>query len=94
MGEIISMPPKARAGARPRADKRRTCRQEDFVRGQQVLANAIFHWKNDPSEDARAAVRVLMHHVATKFRADDEPMQPRPIQGVPSEAPAPQESGG
>lgn len=88
------MQPHARSGARKRADKRHTCRQEDFVRGQQVLVNAIFHWKNDPSEDARAAVRVLMHHVATKFRADDEPMQPKPMQEAPSEAPAPQKSGG
>jgi len=67
MGDVIAI--------RRRPEKRRR-REEDYVRGQQILANAIFHWKNDPSEDARAAVRFLLHHVATCFRADDEPLKP------------------
>lgn len=81
MGEIVSIQPKGRSRARPHQEKRRLSRN-DYVRGQQILADAIFHWKNDPSEDARACVRVLMNHVATKFRADDEPLQPRPIESV------------
>ncbi len=76
------MQPSVRSRARIHAEKRRRSRQEDYVRGQQILADAIFHFKNDPAVDARAAVRILMHHVATQFRADDEPLQPRPIESV------------
>ncbi len=82
MAEIISMNPPPLP---PRGDRRRLS-VDDYLRGQQVLANAIFHWKNDPSEDARAAVRVLMHHLATQFRADDEPLQPKPVGGNEREA--------
>ncbi|MGH9487366.1 MAG: hypothetical protein ACRD04_07220 [Terriglobales bacterium] len=63
----------------PDIGKPRLHRDDDYVHGQQVLANAIFHWKNDPSADARAAVRFLLHHLATAFRADDAPLQPRPV---------------
>ncbi len=73
MGEVISF-----RQLRRRGDKRRRS-MDDYVRGQQVLADAIFHWKNDPSEEGRAAVRVLMRHLATAFRADDAPLQPRPV---------------
>ncbi|MGH9467879.1 MAG: hypothetical protein ACRD1Y_11050 [Terriglobales bacterium] len=69
-------------------DKRRN-HQDDYVRGQQVLANAIFHWKSDPSNDARAAVRFLIHHLATAFRADDTPLQPRPIGSTAEPPPEP-----
>lgn len=74
MGEVVSFSPRGRR----RGDKR-SLRRDDFVRGQQVLANAIFHWKNDAEPDARAAVRFLMHHLATAFRSDDTPLQPRPV---------------
>jgi len=83
MGEVV----KITARRRPRGDKRRLNR-DDFVRGQQVLANAIFHWKNDPASDARAAVRFLLHHLATAFRADDSPLQPRPVGPSSSAGPA------
>jgi len=75
MGEVVNFQVRRRA----RGDKRQLDR-DDYVRGQQVLANAIFHWKNDPASDARAGVRFLMHHLATAFRADDTPLQPRPVQ--------------
>ncbi|HET9784377.1 MAG TPA: hypothetical protein VFP94_05375 [Terriglobales bacterium] len=74
MGDVVKFNPRRRAPG----DKRRLNRDE-YVRGQQVLANAIFHWKNDPASDARAAVRFLLHHLATAFRADDTPLQPRPV---------------
>ncbi|MGH9417168.1 MAG: hypothetical protein ACRD01_11120 [Terriglobales bacterium] len=74
MGDVVNF-----SNRQPsRGDKRRLNR-DDFVRGQQVLANAIFHWKNDPDPDARAAVRFLLHHLATAFRADDAPLHPRPV---------------
>lgn len=76
MGKLVTFQPARRA----RGEKRRR-EQDDFVRGQQILANAIFHWKNDPALDAREAVRFLMHHLATAFRADDAPLHPRPLQG-------------
>jgi len=67
MGEVVAI--------RRNPDKRRRHQTDaEYVRGQQILANAIFHWKNDPADDARAAVRFLLHHVATRFRADDEPL--------------------
>lgn len=81
MGEIVSMQPQRQLRGRSHREKRRLSRK-DYVRGQQILADAIFHWKNDPSEEARACVRVLMNHLATRFRADDEPLQPRPIETV------------
>ncbi|HWG38599.1 MAG TPA: hypothetical protein VN690_12865 [Terriglobales bacterium] len=80
MGDIVSF----RAKKSSRGEKRQL-RRDDFVRGQQVLANAIFHWKNDPEIDAREAVRFLLHHLATAFRADDAPLQPRPV-GVQRDA--------
>ncbi len=61
-----------------RTDRRRNP-GHDFVQGQQWIANAIFHWKDDPSDDARAAVKFLMRHLATRFRSDDEPLMPRPL---------------
>lgn len=73
MGEVISF-----RQLRRRGDKRHRS-MDDYVRGQQILADAIFHWKNDPSEEARAAVRILMRHLATAFRADDGPLHPRPV---------------
>ncbi|MGH9394100.1 MAG: hypothetical protein ACRD1E_08015 [Terriglobales bacterium] len=74
MGEVVDFHArKSRSG-----DKRRL-RRDDYVRGQQVLANAIFHWKSDPEVDARAGVRFLLHHLATAFRSDDAPLQPRPV---------------
>ena len=73
MGELVSMPTRA-----ARVDRRRAP-GHDFVHGQQWIANAIFHWKDDPSEDARAAVKFLMRHLATRFRSDDEPLLPRPL---------------
>lgn len=77
MGDIVSM---REERSRTKNDKRHAPDQ-DYVRGQQVLADAIFHWRNDPGDDARAAVRLLMHHLATQFRADDAPLQPRPVEG-------------
>lgn len=75
MGKVVSMRvPNSRS-----YDKRRAW-DHDYVRGQQVLADAIFHWRNDPGEDARAAVKLLMHHLATHFRADDAPLQPRSLE--------------
>lgn len=68
------MPPR-----KPMRAEKRHLRGDDYVRGQQILANAIFHWKSDPASDARAAVRFLLHHLATAFRADDVPLQPRPV---------------
>lgn len=62
-----------------RAERRRSP-GHDFVQGQQWIANAIFHWKDDPSEDAQAAVKFLMGHLATRFRSDDEPLTPRPLE--------------
>lgn len=82
MGEVVSI-----HQLRRRGDKRRRS-GDDYVRGQQILADAIFHWKNDPSEEARAAVRFLMRHLATAFRADDSPLQPRPVD-APGTQPAP-----
>lgn len=79
MGELVNFGAKARV----RSEKRRL-QSDDFLRGQQVLANAIFHWKNDPASDAREAVRFLMHHLATAFRADDSPLQPRPVRNAPA----------
>lgn len=84
MGKVVSF----RAPHRRLGDKRHRER-DDFVRGQQILANAIFHWKNDKAADARAAVRFLMHHLATAFRADDAPLQPRPLQNRDAGEPAP-----
>jgi hypothetical protein len=74
MGEVVNI----QARRRRRGDKRQLQR-DDYVRGQQVLANAIFHWKNDPASDAQAGVRFLMRHLATAFRADDSPLHPRPV---------------
>lgn len=74
MGEVVNFGNRKRA----RGDKRQLNR-DDYVRGQQVLANAIFHWKNVPDPDARAGVRFLLHHLATAFRADDAPLHPRPV---------------
>ncbi|HUX67651.1 MAG TPA: hypothetical protein VMV31_09190 [Terriglobales bacterium] len=88
MGEVVQFQPKRRA----RGDKRQLQR-DDYVRGQQVLANAIFHWKNDPASDARAGVRFLMHHLATAFRADDTPLQPRPVNETAHEAAPPPRPG-
>lgn len=79
MGEVLNIKQR-RSGF----DKRRRQR-DDFVRGQQVLADAIFHWKNDPSTDARAAVKFLLHHLATAFRADDAPLQPKPVGSAAAE---------
>ena len=75
MGEVVNFQTKGR-----QLGEKRQLDRDDFVRGQQVLANAIFHWKNDPENDARAAVKFLLHHLATAFRADDAPLQPRPVQ--------------
>ena len=83
MGKLVNI----RATNRLRGEKRRR-EQDDFVRGQQILANAIFHWKNDPANDAREAVRFLMHHLATAFRADDTPLQPRQLEGRGAGEPA------
>ncbi|MGN6591490.1 MAG: hypothetical protein ACTHJX_01185 [Terriglobales bacterium] len=83
MGDVVKFSARRRA----LGDKRRLNR-DDYVRGQQVLANAIFHWKNDPASDARAAVRFLLHHLATAFRADDSPLQPRPVHPAPPSSPA------
>lgn len=77
MGEVVNFEQPRR---QPREKRRRE--RAEFVRGQQVLANAIFHWKNDPASDARAGVRFLLHHLATAFRADDAPLQPRPVASV------------
>lgn len=90
MGEVVNI----QARRRRRGDKRQLNR-DDFVRGQQVLANAIFHWKNDPASDARAAVKFLMRHLATAFRADDTPLQPRAVarSGVNSKIPASASTG-
>jgi hypothetical protein len=85
MGELVNF----HTRRRPRGEKRRFNR-DDYVRGQQVLANAIFHWKNDPDSDARAAVRFLVHHLATAFRADDAPLQPRPVEESATDSPAPE----
>lgn len=74
MGEVVNFHPSG-----PGLGNKRKRDRDDFVRGQQVLANAIFHWKNDPESDARAGVRFLLHHLATAFRADDTPLQPRPV---------------
>ncbi|MGH9518676.1 MAG: hypothetical protein ACRD2D_03465 [Terriglobales bacterium] len=84
MGKLVNF----RAPTRRVGEKRRR-EQDDFVRGQQILANAIFHWKNDKAGDARAAVRFLMHHLATAFRADDAPLQPRPLADRSANDPAP-----
>jgi hypothetical protein len=81
MGRVIEMGPAASTTGITGHEKRRTTDQ-DYVRGQQVIANAIFHWRHDHSEDARAAVRVLLHHLATNFRVDDEPLRPKPIEAV------------
>lgn len=80
MGEVVSIrgrsrPEKRRRGSRPAGAPA----SEDFRRGQQILANAIFHWKDDPSDDARAGVQFLMRHLATQFRADDAPLQPQAV---------------
>lgn len=83
MGDIVSM---RKERSRAKSDKRHA-RGLDYVRGQQVLADAIFHWRNDPGDDARAAVRLLMHHLATQFRADDSPLQPRPVEGEDQQSP-------
>ena len=83
MGDIVSM---RKERSRAKSDKRHA-RVQDYVRGQQVLADAIFHWRNDPGDDARAAVRLLMHHLATQFRADDSPLQPRPVEGEDRQSP-------
>lgn len=82
MGEIVSM---QTGGAASRKEKRRS-RVQDYLQGQQILANAIFHWRNDPGEDARAAVKLLMHHLATQFRADDTPLQPKSVESAPGDA--------
>ena len=74
MGEVVNFHRGRQLGEKRQLDR------DDYVRGQQVLANAIFHWKNDPGSDARAGVRFLMHHLATAFRADDSPLHPRPVQ--------------
>lgn len=63
----------------PAGFEKRARQGDEYVRGQQILANAIFHWKNDPASDARAGVRFLLHHLATAFRADDGPLQPRAV---------------
>ncbi|MGH9476729.1 MAG: hypothetical protein ACRD1C_10395 [Terriglobales bacterium] len=73
MGEIVEF------NREPSAFNKRRLQRDEYVRGQQILANAIFHWKNDPSVEGRAAVRFLLHHLATAFRADDSPLQPRPL---------------
>lgn len=80
MGELVGFKP---GGRKRRLGEKRLLNRDDYVRGQQILANAIFHWKNDPESDARAAVRFLLHHLATAFRADDSPLQPRPLPGAP-----------
>lgn len=80
MGEVVDF----HSRTLPLRDKRRHSRDE-YLRGQQTLANAIFHWKNDPASDARAAVKFLMHHLATAFRADDAPLQPKPVDSAPAE---------
>ncbi len=81
MGELLSMPARTQ-----KADRRRTP-GHDFVQGQQWIANAIFHWKDDPGDDARAAVKFLMRHLATRFRSDDEPLQPRPLETAAPKTP-------
>jgi hypothetical protein len=81
MGKVVRFQPgagKEKTVAAGRVDKR-LLNRDDYVRGQQVLANAIFHWKNDAEPDARAAVKFLLHHLATAFRADDAPLQPKPV---------------
>jgi hypothetical protein len=80
MGEVVDFEPAGRVAEKiaEKVDKRQLER-DDYVRGQQIIADAIFHWKNDKSTDARAAVRFLMRHLATAFRADDTPLQPRPV---------------
>lgn len=84
MGEVVDFEPSGRTAEKiaeklaEKIDKRQLDR-DDYVRGQQIIADAIFHWKNDRSPDARAGVRFLMHHLATAFRADDGPLQPRPV---------------
>lgn len=88
MGRVISMGP-----PRKRVREKRRFTVQDYVRGQQILANAIFHWRTDDSDDARAAVRFLVNHLATRFRADDAPLEPNSIETVlpanlnPPEAP-------
>ncbi|MGH9483169.1 MAG: hypothetical protein ACRD1L_13870 [Terriglobales bacterium] len=81
MGELVTM-------RKPVRGEKRRRHRDDFLRGQQVLANAIFHWKDDPATDARAAVRFLMRHLATAFRADDAPLHPRPVTPASTSSPA------
>lgn len=69
-----------------RGGEKRHREAREFVEAQQILADAIFHWRHDPGEDARAAVRFLMRHLATAFRADDAPLQPRPVPADAEEA--------
>lgn len=71
MGEVVQF----QNPAPGLGEKRQGDRDQDFIRGQQILADAIFHWRNDTSEEARAAVRFLMNHLATAFRADDTPLK-------------------
>ncbi len=80
MGDVVDFEPAGRAAEKiaEKVDKRQQD-GDDYVRGQQIIADAIFHWKNDKSTDARAAVQFLMRHLATAFRADDTPLQPRPV---------------
>jgi len=85
MGDVVDFEPLGKRTAERIAEKiaekvdKRQFDRDDYVRGQQIIANAIFHWKNDASADARAGVRFLVHHLATAFRADDGPLQPRSV---------------
>lgn len=72
MGEVVEF------SRRPVYDKRRLL-IDDYLRGQQILAHTIFHWKDVPVADGREVMQFLLHHLATSFRADDQPLQPRRV---------------
>ncbi len=57
--------------------ERRRGESSGFLRGQQILMRAIFHLlQQETPPAADDAVRFLLRHMTTQFRADDRPPRP------------------
>lgn len=57
--------------------ERRRGESSGFLRGQQILMRAMFHLlQQETPPAADDAVRFLLRHMTTQFRADDRPPQP------------------
>lgn len=73
--------------------ERRRRQSGDFIHGQQILMRALSHLRRqlrrqDAPPRARDAMRLLLDHLTSQFRADDRLARPtvQPVGAVPAPA--------